>query len=88
MANNMSFAEYGDIRDGQMRLATLINIIEQRRAVPVTGAAGPNAVITCSTDVLNDMKDCVDGKLDFDDPIGSGDSLLKGIKRGVTRVRY
>ena len=83
MANNMSFAEYGDIRDGQMRLATLINIIEQRRAVPVTGAAGPNAVITCSTDVLNDMRDCVNGKLDFDDPIGSGDSFAKRYqKRG------
>ena len=31
------------------------------------------------------MKDCVNGKLDFDDPIGSGDSFAKkGIKEGVT----
>ena len=83
MANNMSFAEYGDIRDGQMRLATLINIIEERRAVPVTGSAGPNAVITCSSDILKDMQDCVDGRLDFDDPIGSRDSFSKRYqKRG------
>ena len=81
MANNMSFAEYGDIRDGQMRLATLINIIEQRRAVPVTGAAGPNAVITCSSDVLKDMKDCVDGRLEFNDPIGNADTFTKRYKK-------
>ena len=81
MANNMSFDGYGDIHNGQMRLATLINIIEERRAVPVTGAAGPNAVITCSSDVLKDMKDCVDGRLEFNDPIGNADTVTKRYKK-------
>ena len=77
MANKMAFAEYGDIRSGQMRLQVLIDIIETRRAVQVHGAAGPNAVITCSQNVLQDMKDTVSGKLDFSDPVGSGDSFSK-----------
>ena len=81
MANNMSFDGYGDIHNGQMRLATLINIIEERRAVPVTGAAGPNAVITCSSDVLKDMQDCVDGRLEFNDPIGNADTFTKRYKK-------
>ena len=55
MANKMAFAEYGDIRSGQMRLQVLIDIIETRRAVQVHGAAGPNAVITCSQNVLQDL---------------------------------
>jgi len=77
----MSFDGYGDIHNGQMRLATLINIIEERRAVPVTGAAGPNAVITCSSDVLKDMQDCVDGRLEFNDPIGNADTFTKRYKK-------
>ncbi len=81
--NQMSFSEYGDIRGGKMRLSTLVNIIEERRAVPVLSSAGPAAVITCEEHVLKDMKLCVDGKLDFDDPIGSGDSFTKRYsKRG------
>ena len=81
MANNMSFDGYGDIHNGQMRLATLVNIIEQRRAVPVSGSAGPSAVITCEEHVLKDMKLCVAGKLDFNDPIGSGDTFTKRYKK-------
>ncbi len=81
MANKMSFDGYGDIHKGQMRLATLINIIEERRAVPVTGPAGPSAVITCSSDVLKDMKDCVDGRLEFNDPIGNADTFTKRYKK-------
>ena len=77
MANKMAFAEYGDIRGGQMRLQVLIDIIETRRAVQVHGAPGPTAVITCEEKVLQDMKDCVAGRLDFADPVGSGDSFSK-----------
>tara|TARA_Y100000589_G_C27180177_1_gene640407 strand:+ start:269 stop:1816 length:1548 start_codon:yes stop_codon:yes gene_type:complete len=83
MANQMSFSEYGDIRGGRMRLQTLVEIIEQRRSVATSGSAGPSAVITCEPQVLQDMKDCVDGKLEFDNASGTGDSFAKRYqKRG------
>jgi len=83
MANQMSFSEYGDIRGGRMRLQTLIEIIEQRRSVATSGSAGPSAVITCEPHVLQDMRDCVDGKLEFDNASGTGDSFTKRYqKRG------
>ena len=53
MANKMAFAEYGDIRGGQMRLQVLIDTIETRRAVPVHGAPGPTAVITWEQTALH-----------------------------------
>ena len=85
----MSFSEYGDIRGGRMRLQTLVEIIEQRRSVATSGSAGPSAVITCEPQVLQDMKDCVDGKLEFDNASGTGDSFAKRYQKrngGYVRI--
>ena len=79
MPNNMSFKDWGKPSPaGSIRLATLIEYIEQRKVVPIgSTAASPAAVLTCDTKVLKDMKDCVSGSLDFDDPVGSKDSFTK-----------
>ena len=72
-----------------MRLQTLVEIIEQRRSVATSGSAGPSAVITCEPQVLQDMKDCVDGKLEFDNASGTGDSFAKRYQKrngGYVRI--
>lgn len=74
----MSFKDWGKPSPaGSIRLATLVEYIEQRRPVQVSGPAGPTAVITCEENLLADMRSCVAGSLDFNDPVGSGNSFTK-----------
>ena len=82
MPNNMSFKDWGKPSPaGSIRLSTLVEYIEKRKVVPIGSTeARPAAVLTCETKVLQDMKDCVSGSLDFDDPVGSKDSFTKRYK--------
>ena len=76
----MNYDEYGDIRGNQMRLQSLVNIIDERRFVavmPNTSIPSGKAIISCSKQMYDDMKKTIAGQLKFTSPTGTGDTFLK-----------